>query len=176
MPILGGETLRKGARNLQRCSRDTKEHIPPHGFTGISRIGYRESRGGEASLNYETERKRGERSRAAHQRGKEAEQEHHHWSTAAGEGRVAGGEESPERWRADRNREKKSSGLRLGQGDFFKKTSYGRTGQSIVLVWCTPDSAQEKKFLRTRGWCTGQCIVQCPVHTGLSVEPRQREF
>jgi hypothetical protein len=143
MPILGGETLPKGARNLQRCSRDTKEHIPPLGFTGISRIGYRDSRGGEASLNCETERKKGEKDLELLTRGERRPSR----STTTGarppaRRNVAGEVESPERWRADRNREKKDSGLGLGQGEIFLKTSYGRTGQSTVSVRCTPDSAQ----------------------------------
>jgi hypothetical protein len=66
------------------------------------------------------------------------------------------------------------SGSVSGWRPFFK-TRYGRIGQSTVPVWCTPDNAQEKEFLRARGRCTEQCTVQCPVHTGLSGEPRQRE-
>lgn len=82
-------------------------------------------------------------------------------------------------------REKKASGSVAGWRRFFK-TRYGRTGQSTVPVRCTPDSAQklsgeppdsaqEKGFLARGCRCTGHCTVQCPVHTGLSGEPRQRE-
>jgi hypothetical protein len=35
---------------------------------------------------------------------------------------------------------------------------------------------RRKGSARGGDWCIGQCTVQCPVHTGLSGEPRQREF
>jgi hypothetical protein len=37
-------------------------------------------------------------------------------------------------------------------------------------------TTHRKKELCARGWCTEQCTVQRPVHTGLFGEPRQREF
>jgi hypothetical protein len=65
--------------------------------------------------------------------------EQSHRSTAAVEGRVAGWEESPETEKRDREM---VPCLGLGRGKDFLKTDYGRTGQSTVLVRCTPDSAQ----------------------------------
>jgi hypothetical protein len=71
----------------------------------------------------------------------------------------------------------KQCGLWLGRGlEAFFKMRYRHTGQSTVPIRCTPDSAQEREFLRARGRCTGQCTVQCLVHTGLSGDPRQREI
>jgi hypothetical protein len=60
---------------------------------------------------------------------------------------------SPERERRAAEDREKCSGLGLGQGRIFLKTSYGRTGQSTVPVRCTPDSAQ----------CSVRCTPDCPV-------------
>jgi hypothetical protein len=91
-----------------------------------------------------------------------------------------------DREREAENREVESAGLGRERGKVFLKTGYGRTGQSTVPVRCTPDSAQklsgqppdsaQENGVSARGSrCTGHCTVQCPVHTGLSGEPRQRE-
>jgi hypothetical protein len=73
---------------------------------------------------------------------KEIEQEHHHESTVAGEGIVTGEQrESPERDKSQTAKRSVASGSVSGWRPFFK-TCYGRTGQSTVHVWCTPDSAQ----------------------------------
>jgi hypothetical protein len=78
--------------------------------------------------------------------------------------------------RAREKRGKKETLARARARGLFFKTRYGRTGQSTVPVRCTPDSAQENGIC-TRGCrCTGHCTVQCPVHTGLSGDPRQREI
>jgi hypothetical protein len=50
----------------------------------------------------------------------------------------------------------------------FLKIDYGRTGQSTVRT-------AERGSTRARP-VHQQCTVQCPVHTGLSCEPRQREI
>jgi hypothetical protein len=93
----------------------------------------------------------------------------------AGEGRSpVRGSNSAENREQRAQREKRASGSVSGWRPFFK-TRYGRTGQSTVPVRCTPDSAQEKGILARGYRCTGHCTVQCPVHTGLSGEPRQRE-
>jgi hypothetical protein len=59
------ETLPKGARNLQGCSRHTEEHLQPHGFTGIDRNLIWEQRGGKGVLtakwNREGEKTEGEK-------------------------------------------------------------------------------------------------------------------
>jgi hypothetical protein len=63
----------EGARNLQRYARDTKEHIPPLGFTGISRIWDRESKVGRGVLTRLWIRERRERKGKAAHREEEAE-------------------------------------------------------------------------------------------------------
>jgi hypothetical protein len=88
----------------------------------------------------------------------------------AGEEEVVAGEGSNSQ-RIESIEEKRASGSVSGWRPFFK-TRYGRTGQSTVPVRCTPDSAQEKGILARGCRCTGHCTVQCPVHTGLSGEPR----
>jgi hypothetical protein len=72
-------------------------------------------------------------------------------------------------------REEKASGAGSGRKSFLK-TLHGRTKQSTVPVRCTPDSAQKKRRSVRANRCTGQCTVQCLVHTGLSGEPQQRGF
>jgi hypothetical protein len=99
----------------------------------------------------------------------------------AGEEEIARGRE-----RGAENREKWLPGLGRERGKVFLETEYGCTGQSTVPVRCTPDNAQylsgeppdnaQEHGILARGCrCTGHCTVQCPVHTGLSGEPRQRE-
>jgi hypothetical protein len=88
-------------------------------------------------------------------------------------GWIAGERESKRREQRAQ-RKKNASGSVSGWRPFFK-TRYGRTGQSTVPVRCTPDSAQYKGIIARGCRCTGHCTVQCPVHTGLSGEPRQRE-
>jgi hypothetical protein len=71
-------------------------------------------------------------------------------------------------------------------GRFFKnelwahRTVYSacpvHTGQRTVAVRWTTGQRTGKGVMLVRGRCTGQCTMQCSVHTGLSVEPRQREF
>jgi hypothetical protein len=101
---------------------------------------------------------------------------------AQGRRRIAAREgRSPAREETARDRERqwpesrKRAWPRARARKSFLKTGYGRTGQSTVPVRCTPDSAQENRFLARGCRCTGHCTVQCPVHTGLSGEPRQRE-
>jgi hypothetical protein len=75
---------------------------------------------------------------------------------------------------AERSQRQRRSGWPRARAEekFFKKTEYGRTGQSTVPVRCTPDSAQENRFEARGCRCTGHCTVQCLVHTGLSGVPR----
>jgi hypothetical protein len=93
---------------------------------------------------------------------------------------VAGGGDRRRRGGDARDREQRVLGKRvslwLGSAGWrpFFKTRHGRTGQSTVPVRCTPDSAQENWILARGCRCTGHCTVQCPVHTGLSGEPRKR--
>jgi hypothetical protein len=89
---------------------------------------------------------------------------------------AGGGEENRQRTESAGEEEEIEPGHGLGQRGIFLKTEYGRTGQSTVPVRCTPDSAQENWILARGCRCTGHCTVQCPVHTGLSGEPRQRRF
>jgi hypothetical protein len=69
------ETLPKGARNLQGYSRDTKEHIPPLGFTGIDKNLNRAQRVERGVLTGHLNRERGEGARPTHQRGEEVSTE-----------------------------------------------------------------------------------------------------
>jgi hypothetical protein len=89
------------------------------------------------------------------------------------------------------NREEPGQAARRGKGSlasgagkerFFKnrlwahQTVYSacpvHTGQHTVAVRWSSTIAD----LCAPSRCTGHCTVQCPVHTGLSGEPRQREF
>jgi hypothetical protein len=69
-------------------------------------------------------------------------------STGSPEDRRRGGEVAGEggdrqRQRAEaENREEELPCLGRERGKVFLKTGYGRTGQSTVPVWCTPDNAQ----------------------------------
>jgi hypothetical protein len=69
------ETLPKGARNLQGYSGDTKEHIPPLGFTGIDKNLNRAQRVERGVLTGHLNRERGEGARPTHQRGEEVSTE-----------------------------------------------------------------------------------------------------
>jgi hypothetical protein len=63
------ETLPKGARNLQRYSMGTKEHIQPEGITGIHNNLNLDHRGG-GRVHWSIENKeKGEGARATHLRG-----------------------------------------------------------------------------------------------------------
>jgi hypothetical protein len=74
-----------------------------------------------------------------------------------------------------RDRESRGSGQRKNTqpraraGKGFLKTVYGRTGQSTVPVWCTPDSAQERGYTRAAAGapdsaqCSVRCTPDCPV-------------
>jgi hypothetical protein len=73
------------------------------------------------------------------------------WSPARG----GGGDRQRQRTEAEQRRncqayrgrtEKELPGLGRERGKVFFKTGYGRTGQSIVPVRCTPDSAQKNGF------------------------------
>jgi hypothetical protein len=109
--------------------------------------------------------------------GAEHQLEQSHRSTAAGEGSVAGGKESLEEQSAQPAQRGNEAWPRARAGKDFLKTDYGRTGQSTVPVRCTPPDSAQENGICVRGYrCTGQCTVQCPVHTGLSGEPRQREI
>jgi hypothetical protein len=116
---------------------------------------------------------------AAHRGGKERcpRKPEHRWRrwppVVAGEGMSPAGSGNRQRERA-RWWEKSEPLARMRAGGLFFKMRYGRTGQSTVPVRCTPDSAQENRFIARDCRCTGHCTVQCPVHTGLSGEPRQR--
>jgi hypothetical protein len=146
-------------------------------------------KGGNGGVHSQENR---ERERRQSKRGGCSPRGEEHWRgrqrIAAGEGRspVRGG--SPERGSSCRElRAQREKSLWLGLGlEAVFKTRYGHTGQSTVPVRCTPDSAQylsgepldsaqEKGYLARGCRCTGHCTVQCPVHTGLSGEPRQRE-
>ena len=56
----------------------------------------------------------------------------------------------------------------------FLKTHYGHTGQRTITVWCPTGQGRTVAKPRALSRCTRHCIVQCPVHTGLSGEPRLR--
>jgi hypothetical protein len=89
-------------------------------------------------------RERREEGRAAHQRGEEESTGPggHRSMVITGEGRSLARRASHQR--AERSqREERRGGLWLGLGlETFFKTRYGRTEQSTVPVWCTPDRAQ----------------------------------
>jgi hypothetical protein len=140
------ETLPKGARNLHGYSRDTYEHLPPHGFTEFDRKLCLALKGWNRLYRAvkQRERERERRGRAAHQRGGQAQA-----LEVAGEGRsppvreITGEVTGPlERAESQRvGRKQRASGSASGWRRFFK-TQYGRTGQSTVPVRCTPDIAQ----------------------------------
>jgi hypothetical protein len=62
----------------------------------------------------------------------------------------------------------------VGLGAVFLKREMGTPDSLQCLSGEPPDSAQENWILARGCRCTGHCTVQCPVHTGLSGEPRQR--
>jgi hypothetical protein len=85
---------------------------------------------------YRAVNQRERRRRAAHQKGREAEQEHFHWSTAAGEEVIAGEESLITRGGQRATEWEKIESLWLGSGwRHFFKTRYGHTGQRTVAVW-----------------------------------------
>jgi hypothetical protein len=90
MPNLGFKSSEKGEMNMQGSSRDTQGHKNALGSVDFTRLAQgsdlEPNRWGELYCR-ETHRAR-EKGSEAHQGriGKEAEQEHHHRSTATGEG------------------------------------------------------------------------------------------
>jgi hypothetical protein len=114
-----------------------------------------------------------------------------HRSTAGDGGRrwleIAGGGRGNRHWTEStggREITEPLARMRAG-GLFFKKRDMGapdslqclsgahRTAHSRCPV--NHRTAHRKKGFLARGCrCTGHCTVQCPVHTGLSGEPRQR--
>jgi hypothetical protein len=137
----------EGAKNLQECSRNTREHKTQLDCTGFHRnsqdFGSDAKGGGKGSLC--SPEQRGRRTRLLTEEGRRGAQGRrstvgdggHRWSEIAGGGvGVASGTE------------RKAGGgeweplARSRAGGLFFKTRYGCTGQSIVPVRCTPDSAQ----------------------------------
>ena len=118
-----------------------------HSSIGINRIWkefeIEQSRGGQAAMNCEPQRE--EREAELLTRGEPWPSGSWSKSTRAWPpAREITGEGfgSPERVESQRvEREKVSLWLGLGLEAFFK-THYGRTGQSTVPVWCTPDNTQ----------------------------------
>jgi hypothetical protein len=79
-----------------------------------------------------------------------------------------GGEERQEQ-RADGELRPERAQARSRAREGFLKTSYGSTEQSTVPVWCTPDSAQQK-----RGSARARSVHRT-VHSAVSVRaPRER--
>jgi hypothetical protein len=162
-------------RSVQGTQKNTFHQLESLGFTGLEEFHKRWNRVLTVTQTESRERDRG-REVLLTEEGRRGARGRR--STVGDGGRrwweIAGGGEGVAR-ETEKTAGEMSLWLGLGLEAFFK-TRYGRTGQSTVPVRCTPDSAQGKGFLARGCRCTGHCTVQCPVHTGLSGEPIQREF
>jgi hypothetical protein len=142
MPIIGGETLPKELgiyKVAQGMHRDTYMYLDSQELNKNWNWAIKEWKGVHCT---QKNREGGKGGRAAHQRGNKAKQELGRRKIAAGERDHRRGEWITREGREPESREGIES-LRLGLGlEAFFKTQYGRTGQSTVSVWCTPDSAQ----------------------------------
>jgi hypothetical protein len=168
----------EGAKNLQECSRNIGEHKTQLDCTGFHRNSQdfgSDAKGVDKGASAHQNREGGEQGCSPRREGEGPEVAGAQTETVAAGGRrsPAGERKLPAGQREGLARENREPLARSGWRPFFK-TRYGRTGQSTVPVRCTPDSAQENGFLARGCQCTGHCTVQCPVHTGLSGEPRQR--
>jgi hypothetical protein len=156
--IWGGETLPKElgtCRGIQQAYRNLSMHLDSQIWQRLKNLHKGVVRG---KVCTERQREKGKQQRGEELTEMEEEGGHREelgrQRTAAGEEDRRRGGESPHtqrerNQRTEKRRESLGLGLGLGQKAFLK-THHGRTGQSTVPVWCTPDSAQEKVDLRAR--------------------------
>jgi hypothetical protein len=112
-----------------------------------------------------TERERGNQGRLTREEGRHKLGQSHSGAWSSARGGVATDEDgSPEERGEPAEKENWASGSASGWRSLFLKRIMG-----------PPDSAQENEFC-ARAAGAPDSAPQCPVRTGLSSEPRQREF
>jgi hypothetical protein len=168
----------EGAKNLQGYSIHTETHIPQQGFTRFLRIWSFCTKGRNRSLCSPEQRER--RTKGDGLLTEEGRRGTRGRRSPIGDGgrrwrEIAGGGEG-----VARETERTAGGgvseplARSRAGGLFLKRDMGAPDSLQCLSGEPPDSAQENRFIARGCRCTGHCTVQCPMHTGLSGEPRQR--
>jgi hypothetical protein len=167
----------EGAKNLQGYTMGTIEHIPPTGFIGfvknlknlqeVEKGAYcntagKETEGKRQMNGLLTKRKKASPGTRSPEHGGRR------WGRSPATGRSRQRQRGNGRWQGER------LSLWLGRaGGLFFKRDMGAP-DSLQCLSGAHRTAHRKKDLARGCRCTGHSTVQCPVHTGLSGEPRQR--